>query len=84
MINLLKKEAVMIQFNMFEAQTNLSKIAKMLESGEEDYIIVTRNGEPLLRIILEPKVDVSKRLGIAKGKVNIPDDFDDIDIFEDF
>ena len=74
----------MIQFNMFEAQTNLSKIAKMLESGEEDYIIITRNNEPLLRIILEPKVDVSKRLGIAKGKVNIPDDFDDIDIFEDF
>ena len=74
----------MIQFNMFEAQTNLSKIAKMLESGEEDYVIVTRNNEPLLRIVLEPKVDVSKRLGIAKGKVNIPDDFDDIDIFEDF
>ena len=74
----------MIQFNMFEAQTNLSKIAKMLESGEEDYIIITRNNEPLLRIVLEPKVDVSKRLGIAKGKVNIPDDFDDIDIFEDF
>ena len=74
----------MIQFNMFEAKTNLSKIAKMLESGEEDYVVIARNGEPLLRIILEPKVDVSKRLGIAKGKVNIPDDFDDIDIFEEF
>lgn len=74
----------MTQFNMFEAKTNLSKIAKMLESGEEDYVVIARNGEPLLRIILEPKVDVSKRLGIAKGKVNIPDDFDNIDIFEEF
>lgn len=74
----------MTQFNMFEAKTNLSKIAKMLESGEEDYVVIARNGEPLLRIILEPKVDVSKRLGIAKGKTNIPNDFDDIDIFEEF
>ena len=74
----------MTQYNMFEAKTNLSKIARMLEEGEEDYVIVARNGKPLLRITLERPFDVSKRFGFAKGKFEIPDDFDDIDISDDF
>ena len=32
----------------------------------------------------EQKIDVSKRIGIAKGLFEIPDDFDDIDISADF
>ena len=74
----------MTQFNMFEAKTNLSKIAKMLEEGKEDYVIIARNGKPLLRIVLEKESDVSKRIGLAKGSFTIPDDFDEIDISSDF
>ena len=74
----------MTQYNMFEAKTNLSKIAKQLEEGLEDYVIVARNGKPLLRITLENSVDVSKRFGIGKGLFEIPENFDDMDISEDF
>ncbi|MBQ1478250.1 MAG: hypothetical protein IIZ33_08900 [Erysipelotrichaceae bacterium] len=74
----------MTQVNMYEAKTNLSKLAKLLEDGEEDYIIIARNGKPLLRITLEKPVDVSKRFGVGKGLFVIPENFDDIDISEDF
>ena len=74
----------MIQFNISEAKTNLSRIVKMLEEGKEDYVIVTRNGKPLLRIVPEKESDVSKRIGIAKGLFTVPDDFDEIDLSSDF
>lgn len=74
----------MIQVNMFEAKTNLSKLAKLLEDGKEDTIIVARNGKPLLRIALEKPKPVSKRFGFAKGLFEVPDDFDEFDISEDF
>ena len=80
----LTKETDMIQFNMFDAKTNLSRIAKMLEEGTEDYVIVARNGKPLLRITLEKQKQASERFGIAKGRFSVPENFDEIDISEDF
>lgn len=80
----LAKVSTMTQVNMFEAKTNLSKLAKMLEDGIEDCIIVARNGKPLLRITLEKEVDTSRRFGIGKGLFTFPEDIDDIDISEDF
>ena len=74
----------MTQYNMFDAKTNLSKIAKQLEDGEEDYVIVARNGKPLLKITLADQVDVSKRIGFARGLFSVPENFDDIDISSDF
>ncbi|MBQ1508126.1 MAG: hypothetical protein IIZ47_01770 [Erysipelotrichaceae bacterium] len=74
----------MTQINMFEAKTNLSKYARMLEEGKEDYIIVARNGKPLLRIVLEKPKEAGNRFGIAKGLIDVPEDFDDIDITGEF
>lgn len=69
----------MTQVNMYEAKTHFSEIAKMLEEGKKDYVIVARKGKPVLRITLEIP-DVSKRIGAGKNMFEIPDDFDDIDI----
>ena len=80
----LTKETDMKQFNMFDAKTNLSKIAKMLEEGTEDYVIIARNGKPLLRITLEKQKQASERFGIAKGMFSVPENFDETDISEDF
>ena len=80
----LTKEIDMKQFNMFDAKTNLSRIAKMLEEGTEDYVIIARNGKPLLRITLEKQKQASERFGIAKGMFSVPENFDEIDISEDF
>ena len=73
----------MTQVNMFEAKSNLSKLAKMLEDGVEDYIIIARSGQPLLKLLLV-KDDVSKRVGFAKGQFTVPEDFDEFDISGDF
>ncbi len=57
----------MMKVNMLEAKTNLTKLVKLLESKEEDEILICRNNEPVARILRyeRPK---NKRIGIAKGK----------------
>lgn len=67
----------MVQVNMFEAKTDLSKLVRMLESHEEDVIYIARNGVEIAQLTLISRPDVSKRIGIAEGKLILPDDFDE-------
>ena len=67
----------MCQMNVLEAQTNFSKIIAMLERGEEKEVIVARAGKPAVRITWIEQEDVSKRIGVAKGKFVLPDDIDE-------
>ena len=67
----------MCQMNVLEAKTNFSKIIAMLERKEEKEVIIARAGKPVVKIIAIEKEDVSKRIGVAKGKFSIPDDFDE-------
>ena len=69
----------MCQMNVLEAKTNFSKIIGMLERKEENEVIVDRAGKPVVKITYIEPVDVSKRIGIAKGKFVVPDDFDEPD-----
>ena len=66
----------MTQVNMLQAKTDLSKLIKMLETKEEDKIVLARNGKPIaqLTLINNPK---RKRIGVAEGKFSIPDEFDE-------
>lgn len=67
---------------MHEAKTNLSKIIKILEDKKE-YVIISRNGKPVLK--MTSYEENSKNLfECAKGMFKIPEDFDDIDISNDF
>ena len=59
----------MCRMNVLEAKTNFSKLLSLLENREEDEIIICRNNKEVARITLIPQVDVSKRIGIAKGLV---------------
>ena len=68
----------MCQMNVLEAKTNLSKIIAMLENHEEDEVIIARSGRPVVKVTLIPPVDVSKRIGIAKGRFIVPDDIDEM------
>ena len=67
----------MVQVNMFEAKTDLSKLVKLLETKKEDVIYIARNGVGVVQMTLIEKPDVSKRIGIAEGKIDLPDDFDE-------
>ena len=67
----------MTQVNVLEAKTNLSKLLQMLEDGEEDVIVIARNGRPIADLTLTIKRERTPSfLGIKEGKYRIPDDID--------
>lgn len=69
----------MCQMNVLEAKTNFSKILMMLETKQEDEVIICKNNKPVAKITWMPEIDRSKCLGIAEGKYSIPDNFDEPD-----
>ena len=69
----------MCKMNVLEAKTNFSKLLAMLENREEDEIIICKNNKEIAKITLIPQVDVSKRIGIAKGLFTVPDDINEMD-----
>ncbi len=50
----------------------------MLETKEEDVILITRNGVEVAQITLIPPKSIYNRIGIAKGKIITSDDFDEV------
>ncbi len=61
--------------NMLEAKSNLSELVRAVESGEQEEIIIARNGVPAARLVpMKRKSRV--RLGVAEGKYVIPEDID--------
>ena len=66
----------MTQVNMLEAKTDLSKLVRLLETKQEDVIYVARNNKIIVDITLHQEVPATKRIGAAKGKFNVPEDFD--------
>lgn len=64
----------MTQVNVLEAKNNLSKLIRMLEDGTEDNIIISRNGVPIVQMVLLPKPEKKSIIGIAKGSYKCPDD----------
>ena len=63
---------MMKQVNILEAKTDLSKLIASLEDGSEEAIYLARRGKPIAKIVLLPKRDVSKRIGLLKGKYCMP------------
>jgi prevent-host-death family protein len=63
--------------NMHEAKTRLSQLVDAVESGRESEVVIARNGKPAARLVpIAQAPDTSKRIGIAKGKFTVPDDWD--------
>lgn len=69
----------MVAVNMHEAKSKLSALVELVESGRESEVVLSRNGKPAARIVPLAKPDVSKRIGIAKGRFTLPDDWDKYD-----
>lgn len=69
----------MLNINMYDAKTNLSKYAKLIEDKKEKGIVISRGNKPIMMLV--PYNIKRKRIfGCAKGKISVPDNFDDIDI----
>lgn len=65
-----------MQVNILEAKTNLSHLVKMLENGKEESVIISRYGMPIVKMVKYTDVPVSRRIGVAKGKLVSPADLD--------
>ena len=61
-----------------EAKRRFAQLIAALESGVESEIMITRNGLPAARLVpVAPSPARKKvRLGLAKGRIRLPDDFD--------
>lgn len=59
----------MTQVNIFDAKTNLSQLIKLLETKQEDEIIIARNGKPAAKLILFVSRENNKRTGLFNGQM---------------
>jgi antitoxin (DNA-binding transcriptional repressor) of toxin-antitoxin stability system len=66
----------MPSINMLQAKSTLSHLVEVIEQGKEREIIIARNGRPAARLVPMDAAPVGQRLGIAKGKFEVPDDID--------
>lgn len=59
--------------NIHEAKTHLSRIVDEVAAGAE--VVIAKAGKPMARLTpIAPPVK-KKRLGLLKGKIKVPDDF---------
>ena len=68
-----------MRINVQVAKTDFSKLIRLLETGQEESIIVTKNEKPIVIMTLYPENPVKNRIGIAEGKFHDPEDFDKYD-----
>jgi prevent-host-death family protein len=59
--------------NIHEAKTHLSRIIDEVAAGSE--VIIAKAGKPMARLMPLTGVPRAKKLGLLKGKIKVPDDF---------
>ena len=61
------------QVGVHEAKTQLSKLLRLVDAGQE--VEILRNGEPVARLVAAGPRAV-RRFGTDRGRFVVPDDFD--------
>lgn len=59
--------------NIHEAKTHLSRIVDEVAAGAE--VIIAKAGKPMARLSPFGGVPRRKKLGLLKGRIKVPDDF---------
>lgn len=62
--------------NMLQAKSSLSRLVEAIELGEEREIVIARNGRPVAKLVPVDAVSAGQRIGVAKGKFEVPDSID--------
>ena len=76
----------MTMVSMFEAKTNLSKYVGSIVNKEEPFIVISRNGKPVAKLV-PFEADCSARIGAAEGKLPVMpslEEFNSVDVTSDF
>ena len=63
----------MTTVNIHEAKTHLSRLVDEVAAGAE--VIIAKAGKPMARLAPIAAPIRKKRLGLLKGKIKVPDDF---------
>ena len=64
----------MIEVNIHQAKTQLSRLIAKVEEGEE--VVIARAGEPVAKLVRADRSKQSRKLGEYAGQIWIADDFD--------
>lgn len=63
--------------NIHEAKTNLSKLIDKAVKGEA--FVIAKAGKPLVKVIAIGEAETPKpRIGFMKGRLTVPDNFDEL------
>ena len=60
--------------NIHDAKTQLSKLVAKAAAGAE--VIIAKAGKPVARLVPLAPAGRIRKLGVLKGKLPVPDDFD--------
>jgi len=66
----------MLQVNIHEAKTNLSRLLERVSAGEE--VVIARAGRPIARLLPWKEEKAPRKLGLFAGQIHIHDDFDEL------
>lgn len=66
----------MTSVNMLEAKSSLSRLVEAIELGRESETIIARNGRPAARLVPLAEAPAGRRIGVARGCFEVPDDID--------
>jgi prevent-host-death family protein len=61
--------------NIHEAKTHLSRIVDEVAAGAE--VIIAKAGKPMARLVPLASAPRPKKLGLLKGRIRVPDDFNE-------
>ncbi len=59
--------------NIHEAKTHLSRLVEQAANGKE--VIIAKAGKPMARLVPLAAAARPKKLGMLKGRIKVPDDF---------
>jgi len=65
----------MMKVNIQHTKTNFLKLVEKVINGEE--VVITKNNKPIVKLVLLDEFKKTRRIGTAKGKVTISEDFDE-------
>jgi prevent-host-death family protein len=63
-----------MEVNIYAAKSQLSNLVRRAAEGED--IVITRNGEPVARLVPVGRAGTKRKLGRLRGRIRIAEDFD--------
>lgn len=61
--------------NIHEAKTHLSRIVDEVAAGAE--VVIAKAGKPMARLVPLTTTTPTRKLGLLKGRIRVPDDFNE-------